>query len=159
MKPETERKLVGYDCLAVLVGICIFLCLSILLHWAYSLGVAVFIGLGWLHVWLSDRRDHHRHVEILKLAFSQTDVPIPKFTEANSYGFKHFTLTFSSEAELKQAESEGCITAFKQEIQALYWNTGSKNNPFNVEQAVWCNYVGWQFPPDAFDCGNLNDLP
>ncbi len=157
MKPETERRLVRYGCLGVLIGICLFLCLSIILHWAYSFGVAAFIGIGWLHVWLSERRDHHRHVEILKLAFSQTDVPIPKFKEATSYGFKHFTLTFSSEAELEQAESEGCIAAFKQEIQALYGQSGSKDNPFDIERAVWVTYKDWQLPPDAIDFGKPND--
>jgi hypothetical protein len=106
---------------------------------------------------LADRRDHLRHIEILRLAFAETEIAAPQLKQANHYGFPHFSLTFPSEAELKQADLGGCIAAFKQEIQTRYGNTGPKNNPFDIERAVWVTYKGWQFPDDAFHFGKQND--
>lgn len=144
MKTRTEERLVRFGCLTVLVGLSVFGYLAFSSHWAYSVAVAGLIGVGWLIVQVAQRRDHSRHVEMLGLAFAPSGLPVPQLKDGSSYGFPSFTLTFASEAELRQAEAQGCIAAFKDAVQTVYGHTGSKRNPFSADQAVWATYVGWQ---------------
>ena len=94
--------------------------------------------------YVAEKHDHQRHIEMLKLVFAQSGVPVPHLKDGYSYGFRSFTLTFATEAELRQAEALGCIAAFKQAIQTLYGHVGSKRNPFDADRAVWATYVGWK---------------
>lgn len=144
MNAQPEARLSSLGCLLVLIGVCTFGYLAYSSHWAYTFAVVSLIGVGLLIVRIGKRRDHHRHVEVLRLAFAPSGLPVPQFEDGYRYGFPSFTLTFPSEAELKQAEALGCITAFKQAIQTLHGHTGSKRNPFDVNRAIWITYVGWK---------------
>ena len=144
MKFQNEEILTRFGCLAVLVGMICFGYLAYSSHWAYSIAVVGLIGVGWLFVQIAEKHDHQRHIEMLKLVFAQSGVPVPHLKDGYSYGFRSFTLTFATEAELRQAEALGCIAAFKQAIQTLYGHVGSKRNPFDADRAVWATYVGWK---------------
>jgi hypothetical protein len=144
MKPRIEEKLFSLGCLLVLIGVCAFSYLAFFSHWTYSVAVVGLIA-GWLLVCrIRARRDHRRHLAALSAAFSSSSLPLPRLKSSYSYGYPSFTLTFSSEAELKQAEESGFIAAFKQAIQSLYMHTGRKQNPFDADRAVWATYDGWQ---------------
>ncbi len=144
MRPPTEEKLFSLGCLLVLIGVCAFTYLAFHTHWAYSAAAAGLIG-GWLLICqIRMRRDHRRHLAALSAAFASSSLPLPRIKQSGSYGFRSFTLTFSTEAELTQAQESGCIAAFKQAIQSLYMHTGSKQNPFDAQRAVWVTYEGWQ---------------
>jgi hypothetical protein len=159
MNHKTEKRLVEYGCLAVLIGILVCFYLAYLLHWLYAIGVVFLIGIGCFHAKLVSKRDNRKHLEILRQAFVKSGLLLPEFQYSYEYEYPHFTLTFPSEEELKQAELEGCISAFKQEIQELYGYLDRKNNDFDIERAVRVTYKGWQIPPDAFDYGKPNDRP
>jgi hypothetical protein len=126
------------------IGACGFGYLALSSHWAYSVAIAGLIG-GWSLIrrmrW---RCQHRRHLDALRAAFGPSERPVPHLKEESSYGFPHFTLTFVSEAELRHAEDSGNIAAFKEAIQSLYAHTGSKQNPFDVDWAVWVTCEGWK---------------
>ena len=144
MKPPIEERLFSLGCLLVLIAVCAFGYLAFSSHWAYLAAVAGLIG-GWLLICRTRlRRNHRKHLEALRLAFAPSERPIPHLKEGGSYGFPTFTLTFASEAELKQAEESGRIAAFKKTIQSYYAHMGSKGNPFDADRAVWATYKGWQ---------------
>jgi hypothetical protein len=121
---------------------CVFGYLAFSSHWAYTLAVASLIAVGLLIVRIGKRRDHNRHVEALRLAFASAGLTVPQLKCGFSHGFPTFTLIFSSEAELNQADALGCITAFKQAIHALYEHTGGRRNPFDVDRAVGVTCAG-----------------
>jgi hypothetical protein len=159
MNNKTEQKLIGYGCLAVLIGILVCFYLANEVHWIYAVVALGLIGLGRILIPLHEKCGYRIHLEILEQAFVKSGLPLPEFQYSDSHGFPHFTLTFPSEADLNLAEMQGCVTAFKQSIQELYKHRGGTKNPFDVERSVWCTYVGWQFPPDAFDHGKPNVQP
>lgn len=144
MKFRTEERLVRFAVLVLLVGLCAFGYLTLSSNLAYSFAVVGLLGVGWVIVKMGNRSAHRRDVEMLRLAFAASGLPVPKLEGGNSYEFRSITLTFSSEAELRQAEALGCIAAFKQAVQMLYMHTGSKQKPFNADKAVWATYIGWK---------------
>ena len=144
MKPAIEEKLLSYGCLLVLVAVCVCVWLAFVLSWTYVVCAPCLIG-GWLLIcYTRSCRDHQRHLDALDDAFSSSGLVVPHLKERNSYGFPSFTLTFPTEDALKRAEELGCISAFKRSLQTLYSHTGSSENPFDADRAVWATYIGWQ---------------
>jgi hypothetical protein len=143
VKPAMEERLFSLGCMLVLVGTCVTGYLAVTSHWMYAAATAGLI-FGWRLVCrIRSSRDRCRHLEALSASFSPSGRPFPRLTEGTSYGFRTFTLTFRSEAELRQAEASGCIAAFKQAIQSLYGHTGGRQNPFDADRAVWATHEGW----------------
>ena len=144
MKPAIEDRLFSLGCLLELIGVCFLGYLTTTAHWGYSLGVIGLIVVWLLICRIRVGRNRRRNLDVLRTAFATSTHALPQLKKDSSYGFPAFTLTFQSEAELRQAEESGCISAFKQAIQALYGHTGSKRNPFDADRAVWATYEGWQ---------------
>lgn len=141
MKPHIEERLFSSGCLLVFIAGCCLFFLAINFHWKF--GIA-FVGLflAWVVVGLlRSKRFDHMHQEALKSAFSSSGIKLPHLKEGSLYGFPTFKLTFSSEAELLQAEASGSITAFKQAIHSIYYHVGGDS--FNSDSAVWATYEGW----------------
>ena len=140
MKPLIEERLFSFGWLLVLIAVCALGYLTLASHLAYSVAVAGLIGGWWVICGLRVRRHRRRHLDALKIAFASSDRPAPHLKEGNRYAFPTFTLTFASDAELKQAEVSGCIAAFKQSIQSMHAHIGSRQNPFDADLAVWATY-------------------
>ena len=143
MKPAIEHKMVSYGCLLAFVGVCVFGYLAVSSRWTYLLGALGLIA-GWsLLRTISEYRFRQRHLTALKSAFAQWPLPLPEFKAGHMYGFRRFTLTFASEAELKQAEASGCVSAFKQAIQSIYAHIKVGRRAFDADEAGWATYDGW----------------
>ena len=61
----------------------------------------------------------------------------PKYKINGSYGFLHFTVIFRSNEELDTANQNGLNQKLTKEIEELLKNTGGKENPFQVEKAIF----------------------
>jgi hypothetical protein len=147
--PEKERvreMMSSLGCLLTLIGICVSGYLALTLHWTYAtVGAALICGallLGQIRL----RRERRRLRDVLNAVFAPSGRPVPLLKEGSSYGFPTFTLTFPSEAELRQAEQSGCLAAFKQAIQSLYRHAGCKQMPFDANCAVSATYEGRKHP-------------
>src|SRR5215510_13310235 len=57
----------------------------------------------------------------------------PKYAMKSSYGFPAFTITFSSNMELDEANKNGLNQRFSKEIEELCRNSGTEENPFQVD--------------------------
>jgi len=127
------------------IGVCAFGYLALVSDWRYWVAVAGLLGGLLLMVKRGRQRYLERQLEVLKVlraTFAPSGLTVPHLKEGTSYGFATFTLTFPSEAELKQAEESGSIAAFKQAIQSLYADEGSTQNPFDANMAVTATYEG-----------------
>ncbi len=93
---------------------------------------------------IRSKRFHQQHLVALREAFPAKDIIVPHLKESYSYGWPSFTLTFSTEEDIKRATEAGCISVFKQKIQLFYDHLGDAENPFDADRAVWATYVGWQ---------------
>ena len=144
MRPATEERLFSSGCLGVLAALGLLLYLASQVHWGFSVAAAALLA-AWL--WLCQirsARERKRNVAAFQRAFSPGAGAVPEFKAESHYGFPSFTLTFTSEAEMKRAEAAGGIAAFKQSLQEFYGHLGGRQNPFDPARAVWATYKGWQ---------------
>lgn len=145
MKAPVEQRLFSLGCALVFTGVCAFGYLALSRHWGYSMAAAALLGVWWLICELRWKVLHRRQLAALDAAFAPLGSPLPHLKQSSSYGFPTFTLTFTSEAELKRAQDSGSIAAFKRAIQSLHAHGWSKQNPFDADKAVWCTYEGRKF--------------
>lgn len=148
MKPEIKAKrsadkMRDYGCLLVFVGVCVFGYLAYSVRGTYAWGavalVAALVFLGSMGA----RREEREVLELLREVFGPSGLPLPRLKVSNSYGWSTFTLWFPTEADIQRAKEAGCITAFKQAIQARYEHTGRKKEPFDVDRAVCALWEGY----------------
>ena len=100
------------------------------------LSLVIVLILATLFLFLSSRAVDKKYKTVFNNIYGQSPSrPICKIN--GSYGFLHFTVTFKSKEELDAANQNGLNQRFSKEIEELLKNTGSNENPFQVERAIF----------------------
>lgn len=144
-RAKKAELLHGPGCLLVLIGMVALTILAFTVHLSYLIGAIALIV---IYVFLSRRNmkeDHRLFSLVFDNAFESFLGTKPSLLIRNSYGFPQFTITFQSEGDMNLAEADGYLRAFKLGIADLCSHCGSKENPFDVDRAVYSTYVGRRY--------------
>ncbi|MCD6050659.1 MAG: hypothetical protein K0Q55_2062 [Verrucomicrobia bacterium] len=136
MTPSSEERLLRFGYLLLLVGISFLGYLAHIHHWRYAIGIiclfCIWSCLTGPIVKKREMRIRQAYLQALETAFASKNLPTPELKTGRSYSYPTFQLLFRSEAEAEQAEKAGCITEFKQALNAIY-NPSGKNSPFDFD--------------------------
>ncbi|MGV3658653.1 MAG: hypothetical protein ACO1TE_00660 [Prosthecobacter sp.] len=143
-KPPFLERLLRWGCLPVFVSLCVLGYLAATVHWKYSLAATGLFVVWLILAQINGARFQRELLGVLNAAFLAKGHPVPELKRGGHYGWPTFTLVFTTEAELKQAMRDGCISAFKQSVQDICISEGSRRNPFDVSKAVAITHKGPQ---------------
>jgi len=150
MRPKIESRLWAVLGVAALLAVSGLIHLAAAVPWKYAFG-AVGLLIAWIGIAeLQRAREARRNREELDRIHRAARIEPPDYRRGSSYGFPTFTLTFANASEMKRAEDAGCIAAFKQFVQQSYRDAGTKNNPFDVELALYVTHRGFK-PQFSYD--------
>ena len=139
MKTVLDR-MVSKGCLVLLVAFVAAIVWTFIAGWSHSIWIGVTFGLGLLLGQYSSYRLRRAVQAMIDSAFVSRGLPSPTFTQAGSYGYPGYRLSFPSKEAEQAALSSGALSAFKASIQAYHRDDGSKRRPFDVSLAVHTTY-------------------
>ena len=139
MKSVIDR-MVSAGCLVLLVAFVAAIVWTFIAGWNHSIWIGVTVGLGLLLAQYSSYRLRRAVQAMIDAAFVSRGLPSPAFTQAGSYGYPGYRLSFASQEAEQAALVSGALSAFKASIQDYHRDDGSKSRPFDVQMAVHTTY-------------------
>jgi hypothetical protein len=139
MKTILDR-LLSAGCLLMLTAFVVAIAWTFIAGWNHSIWIGITLGLGLLLGRYSSYRLRRAVQAMIDSAFVSRGLQSPTFTQAGSYGYPGYRLSFASEEAERAALSSGALSAFKASIHDYHRDDGSKSRPFDVEMAVQTTY-------------------
>ena len=142
MNPAREDKCFDIGCFLVAIAITGFVALAIFSDPRLWVVCAGLVG-AWLIICRTrSNKRKSRNLNAFNENFDVLGDSKPTLEQGTCYSFTHFTVMFQSQRDMDNADQMGLTTRFKDEIQDLYGHTGSTDNPFDAERAVYVTYEG-----------------
>ncbi len=139
MKTVLDR-IVSAGCFVLLAAFVAAIVWTFIAGWNQSIWIGVTLGLGLLLEQYSRYRLRRAVQAMIDSAFVSRGIQPPAFTQAGSYGYPGYRLSFDSGEAEQAAISSGALSAFKTSIQEYHRNDGLKSRPFNAKMAVHTTY-------------------
>ena len=139
MKTVFDR-MVSVGCLLLLAAFVAAIVWTFIAGWNHSIWIGITLGLGLLLGQYSSYRLRRAVQAMIDSAFLSRGLQSPTFTQAGSYGYPGYRLSFPNKVAEQVAQSSGALSAFKANIQDYHRDDGSKSRPFDVSLAVHTTY-------------------